>query len=80
VQGDGKLIVSGLFTAFDGRVRGRIARLHANGGLDEMFDPGIGANDWIVAVPIQADGMILAGGYFTNFNGVEHNRLVRLKP
>src|SRR3954471_21740494 len=36
-QSDGKLILTGDFSTIDGRLQRRIARLHANGALDETF-------------------------------------------
>lgn len=40
VQEDGKILVSGLFKTFDGKVRNHVARLHPDGSLDEGFDHG----------------------------------------
>lgn len=78
VQSDGKIIVGGEFTSFNTVQRNRIARLFPDGALDPAFDPGSGFNSAVKAVAVQPDGKILAGGQFTQLNGLEVNRIVRL--
>ncbi|HMJ89881.1 MAG TPA: delta-60 repeat domain-containing protein, partial [Candidatus Acidoferrum sp.] len=49
------------------------------GEADNTFDPGFGANKFVRAVAVQADGKILVGGAFTNFaNVTNQNFLARL--
>jgi uncharacterized delta-60 repeat protein len=48
------------------------------GALDTTFDPGTGANNTVFAVVQQADGKVLVGGQFTQFNDIAHNSLVRV--
>lgn len=52
VQSDGKVLIAGDFTEFNGVPRNGIARLNGNGSLDATFNPGSGADDivWSVAV------------------------------
>jgi uncharacterized delta-60 repeat protein len=78
IQSDGKILVGGSFTSFNGVSRVRIARINSNGALDTSFDPGTGASGVIHHVALQTDGKILAGGGFTSFNGAIKNRVVRL--
>jgi uncharacterized delta-60 repeat protein len=86
VQADGRILIAGEFTLVNGVSRGRVARVNADGSLDTSFDPGTGANDSINAVAVAADGKVLVGGAFTNFNdyvstnGFGLNRLARLNP
>ncbi|RFC53756.1 T9SS type A sorting domain-containing protein [Brumimicrobium aurantiacum] len=80
IQDDGKILVGGWFTSFDGVPRNRIARLNSDGTLDSSFDPGTGFNETVLTLDIQVDGKILVGGHFTTFNGTTNNRLVRLNP
>lgn len=80
-QPDGRLIIAGEFNSFNGVSRGRIARLHADGTLDESFDPGTGITFIVGGVyssALAADGKVLAGGLFYSFNGTSVNHLVRL--
>ena len=84
VQPDGKVIISGGFTTFNGvSVAGGLARLNTNGTLDVTFNPGTGPNvpGYTVASSIlasQPDGKTLIAGNFTSFNGTNINRIARL--
>lgn len=78
VQPDGKIIIAGLFTQYNGIPRNRIARLHPNGSLDTTFNPGSGADNWIFHAVLDAQGKILIGGRFFNFNGVRSYLIARL--
>jgi uncharacterized delta-60 repeat protein len=78
VQSDGKIIIGGGFTSFNGTARNRIARLNADGSLDTGFDPGLGASNTILSITVQADGKIIIGGDFTSYNGTGRNRIARL--
>ncbi len=78
VQKDGKIIIVGNFSLFNGQARNRIARLNINGTIDESFNPGSGPNDVIWAVAIQNDGKIIIGGDFTSYNGVSGNHIARI--
>jgi uncharacterized delta-60 repeat protein len=77
-QADGKIIIGGNFTQFNGSPVGGIARLKTDGTLDTTFQTGSGANNDVSAVAVQADGKVLLGGDFTSFNGGSHGRIVRL--
>jgi uncharacterized delta-60 repeat protein len=79
-QPDGKILVGGDFTSFNGTTINRIARLNTDGSLDPTFVPGTGADDTVNHILVQPDGNILVGGSFTSFNGTPRNGLVRLLP
>ena len=78
LQADGKVLIVGLFTTFDGSDRFAIARLHSDGSLDAGFDHTTGANAGIQSIALQADGRILIGGWFTAYNGTPRNHIARL--
>jgi uncharacterized delta-60 repeat protein len=78
IQEDGKIIVGGEFSNFNGTARNRIARLNTDGSLDTSFNPGSGFNTTVRSTSIQADGKIIVGGDFTSFNGSTRNRIARL--
>jgi len=78
VQTDGKIIIGGDFTSFNGTIINHIARVNPDGSLDSSFNPGNGANSSIYTLSVQADGKIIIGGYFTVFNGAAINRIARL--
>jgi uncharacterized delta-60 repeat protein len=74
---DGKILISGNFTTYNGITANRVARLNANGSLDTNFvanaDAGI-----VYSMEKQADGKVLVGGGFANFNGVPRTGLARI--
>lgn len=78
LQPDGKVIVVGAFTAYNGTARNYIVRLNSDGTLDNTFSIGTGANAQIYSVSLQSDGKILIGGLFTTFNGSSALYLARL--
>lgn len=78
IQPDGKIMIGGAFTDFNGTPRKYIARLNSNGSLDETFNPGIGPNSAISTIAIQSDGKIIIGGEFTNYDGTAINCIARL--
>ncbi len=78
LQPDGKVIVAGTFTTFNGIPRPRVARLNVDGSLDNSFDPGTGADMMIRACAVRPDGKILIGGDLTLFNGTAVGHLVQL--
>ncbi|MFH0865697.1 MAG: delta-60 repeat domain-containing protein, partial [Bacteroidota bacterium] len=78
IQSDGKIIIGGGFSFYNGTARARIARLNADGTLDNTFTIGTGANDAVETSSIQSDGKIIIGGRFTTYNGTARNRIARL--
>jgi uncharacterized delta-60 repeat protein len=78
VQPDGKVLIGGWFCKVDDVPREGIARLNADGSVDNGFDDCGGANDRVYAVALQPDGKILVGGEFTQVNNVARNRIARL--
>lgn len=81
IQTNGKIIVAGSFTNYNGNSSGRIIRLNEDGSQDTTFDTSIGAtNGTIYSVCPQPDGKIIAVGSFTKYNNVTVNRIVRILP
>ena len=52
LQPDGKILIGGDFTSYNGTARNYIARLNADGSLDTDFNPGTGANRWVNALTL----------------------------
>ena len=78
VQSDGKIIVGGSFTTFNGTAANSLIRLNNDGTQDSSFSIGTGFNDYVQTIAIQPDGKILAGGNFTQFKGQTQNYCIRL--
>ena len=79
LQTDGKVLVGGDFTLFDGIASSKLIRLNSNGSVDSGFSIGTGFSGPIYAMALQADGRIVVGGSFTSFNGgLSSKRILRL--
>jgi len=78
IQPDGRILVGGSFTQFNGSNRRRIARLLATGTVDATFQVGQGGDNTVVDIALQSDGRILVAGSFTTFNLLPWQRFVRL--
>jgi len=78
IQPDGKILVGGTFTDFDGNAVNYLARLNADGTLDGGFDMSTGFNGQANSISLQPDGKILVGGQFTDFDSNQANYLARL--
>lgn len=64
LQPDGKAIVGGSFTKFDGFNRNRLIRLNTDGSVDTTFNAFI-MNGEVRTILVLPDGKILVGGTFT---------------
>lgn len=68
-QADGKILVGGQFTNYNGSTGNRIIRLNTDGTKDTNFNTGTGFNNDVYTIATLANGKILVGGQFTNYNG-----------
>jgi len=75
---DGKVLLAGSFVTVNGASNIRIARLNADGSVDAGFDAGTSADVNINTIALQADGRILIGGQFSQYDGTGRNRVARL--
>lgn len=94
VEPDGRIVVGGNFTRFftnypsgNWATVGKMVRLTSEGVLDPGFNAGTGPTDpfdagnsqaGIRALVRQADGKLIAAGWFRSFNGVGRTNVVRL--
>lgn len=77
-QPDGKIVIVGSFNSVGTDAHNRIARLNANGTLDEHFYAQASSDKPAVMVALQANGNYLLGGGFTLVNDVSRCYLARL--
>lgn len=75
---DGRIIIGGKFVTYNGTAINRIARLNANGALDNTFNVGTGFNNTVQDLVLQPDGKLVAVGLFVTYNGVAQNRVTRI--
>jgi uncharacterized delta-60 repeat protein len=78
LQSDGKIVVGGYFTSFNGSAAPYVLRLNSNGTRDNTFSIGSGASSWVLASAVQSDGKIVLGGTFNSFNGQTIRKLITL--
>jgi len=82
MQADGRILVGGFFTNFNTVARGHVARLNQDGTLDNIFDPGAGADNPVYAVAqtfVNGVPKILAAGAFASINGTTFNGIGRME-
>lgn len=84
-QEDRKLLVFGDFNSVNEHPANDLTRLNIDGSIDQSFDIGTGVDGYwdvngghISDVKMQDDHKILVCGYFSSFNGVAVNSLLRL--
>lgn len=78
-----RIIIVGGFTEYNGMSASCIVRLNYDGTIDDQFvqNNGSGFSGGVPrSIIIDSNGKILIGGFFTSFNGIAYNNLVRLNP
>jgi uncharacterized delta-60 repeat protein len=73
---DGKILICGNFTQFNGKDHAYIARLNSNGSVDETFNGH--PSYWVRHMSLQSDGKIVIAGYFSAVSDVPRNLIARL--
>ena len=86
VQPDGRILIGGVFTKVGGVAHAGLARLNADGSVDQSFAPSFGHLSGVYhsrplgvyALAIQADGRIVAVGVFSSVNDQARRGVARL--
>jgi uncharacterized delta-60 repeat protein len=76
LQPDGKIIIAGEFTNYNGTSRSYFARLNTDGSIDTTFNPVVDENDAYNSITLQPDGKLIAAGSVYDVKGV-HGRIKR---
>jgi uncharacterized delta-60 repeat protein len=63
IQPDGKILVGGSFTSFNGHPTNGVARLNANGTVDATFTAPLQPNAEVEGLVLQPNGNVLVNGY-----------------
>jgi uncharacterized delta-60 repeat protein len=74
---NGKLLVGGAFTNFNGLADRPLVEVSSTGALDQSFQPTVQIPGVVSALVRQADGKLVAGGNFSEINGQAVHRLAR---
>jgi uncharacterized delta-60 repeat protein len=78
VQADGKILIGGGFTNYNGAACNSIARVNADGSFDNTFNLDKGTDGVVDTIGIQSDGRIIIGGSFNTVGGAPHKFIARL--
>lgn len=78
IQPDGKILVGGRFTTFNGRDFLHLVRLNTDGSIDTSFNIREGFDKNVYSLALQSDGKIIVGGSFLTYNKVSQKRILRL--
>ena len=77
IQSDGKILIGGKFTEYNGRTCKSFIRLNSDGTFDTTFNLGV-IIAGVQAIVVQPDGKIIVGGVITDLNGYNPKNIVRL--
>lgn len=82
LQPDGKMVVVGSFSNYNGYTRNRIIRLNPDASVDLTFSIGVGFNGFYgnIHVLLQPDSKIVVAGSFSTYKNVTQNGIIRLFP
>lgn len=80
VQPDGKIIVGGYFSTYNGANAVGIVRMNENGTIDPTFNTGLGFELGARKLIVQPDGKIIVAGLIYSFNGQPIHGITRLNP
>lgn len=69
VQSDGKLVIGGDFTSYNGTPAGRIARITTTGALDPTFATGSGFSSQVSFLAELPNGALFVGSTGNTYNG-----------
>jgi uncharacterized delta-60 repeat protein len=78
LQSDGKIIIGGNFTSYNGTTSNRIIRLNTDGTVDNTFSIGTGFNNNVYSITVLSSDDILVSGDFTTYNGNSAIKLIKL--
>ncbi len=78
-ENNAQLYVGGRFTTYKGSTASKIVRLNTNGDMDPTFLTGAGFNNDVWALLPLSGGDILVAGAFTEYDGQNVGRIIRLK-
>jgi len=73
------MMIGGYFTSVNGQPRDCVARLSADGSVDESFTTLQGPNGAVVAVEVDPERRVYIGGAFTTYRGIARSHFARLR-
>jgi uncharacterized delta-60 repeat protein len=80
LQNDGKILITGNFTTYNGINVNGIARINYDGSWDPTFQIGSGLSTWGRSIQVLPNNQIIATGWFDNYCNSRHDRIVLINP
>lgn len=86
IEPSGKIIIGGEFTTFKGTTANKLARLNADGTLDNTFSSGNGPTydtnypGSVFDLNRQSDGKVIVSGAFSHYNNISATNITRIAP
>lgn len=77
---NGRLLLGGQFTFYNGSTVGHVVRTNTDGTIDFTFDQTPGANKPVYAVKASPNGNYLLGGEFSTYQGSPAPGIASVKP
>jgi uncharacterized delta-60 repeat protein len=74
----GKTMIGGNFIAYNGKSINGIARLNADGSIDESFHSGLATGDVVNFIVLQPNNQLIIGGTFKKYGSTKTNQLARI--
>lgn len=80
LQDNGKVVIGGSFTAYNGQTTGSLARLNSDGSLDPTFNTGAGLAAYANSLTIKSNGNIVVGSTatFVTYNGNNYSGILQV--
>lgn len=82
LQPNGRIVIAGTFTNYNGFFQNGIVRIFQDGSVDPTFNTnmgvGLNSNGIINSCELMSDGRIMIGGLFYTYNGTGRNNIARL--
>ena len=83
-QKDGKALIGGRFSSYNGYPANSLVRINPDGTIDPSFDTKVGFGiffkeyPYVKAIGLQPDGKVIIGGLFDSYDSWPANGIVRL--
>lgn len=77
---DGRILIGGWFSSYDGHFASRVACIDPNGAFHPGFSVGDGPNGHVWVIAPLPDGRAYIAGGFQSFDGQPRSRIARVMP
>ena len=78
ISANGKMLVGGEFTSFNGGAHGSLVRLNVDGSVDPSFITGSGFQGQVACIVERSNGTLYIGGRFGSYQEVPRKNTARL--